>query len=389
MPFNRRLKPPKPLRPARLPLSLITVSIPEEYVNRSGTRRRRGKDHLNPPAKCRADSRDAIPLMRPPATYPNTNSAGGVEVEGDLNFEGIDVPLAGLYLSLRNTINVKMPIRLPLWQCPGYEVKINRQYDDSITIDSGGGDDVLDISIRQSPSVSISLTKGEGFDADTGELTETGQNLVKGLINAGLSELGGSGGTSSDTRLKAVISGGAGDDEITITLINSTDITTTQDETPNTAPTGVEFDLDLSATDLTVNGGAGTDTITVNGGMELGLTTVILNPILQAMLDYTPVAADALNIPGTEIKINGGAGDDLINVHTTASFSSFRGVDVTVDGGAAYDRTNLTGKLQDYEDNNNNISGDADRVEMSTLAEINILNDLAAISRLKACFPSI
>ena len=38
---------------------------------------------------------------------PNTNSAGGVEVEGDLNFEGIDVLLAGLYLSLRNTINVK------------------------------------------------------------------------------------------------------------------------------------------------------------------------------------------------------------------------------------------------------------------------------------------
>ena len=40
--------------------------------------------------------------------------------------------------------------------------------------------------------------------------------------------------------------------------------------------------------------------------MELGLTTVILNPILQAMLDYTPVAADALNIPGTEIKITAG-----------------------------------------------------------------------------------
>ena len=97
----------------------------------------------------------------------------------------------------------------------------------------------FDISIRQSPSVSISLTKGEGFDADTGELTETGQNLVKGLINADYPSWARSGGTSSDTRLKAVISGGAGDDEITITLINSTDITTTQDETPNTAPTGV------------------------------------------------------------------------------------------------------------------------------------------------------
>ena len=35
---------------------------------------------------------------------PNTNSAGGVEVEGDLNFEGIDALLAGLYLSLKTPL---------------------------------------------------------------------------------------------------------------------------------------------------------------------------------------------------------------------------------------------------------------------------------------------
>jgi len=236
---------------------------------------------------------------------PNANSAGGVDVEGDLDFDGIDVLLAGLYLSLKNTINVKNADNVTYYGTAlDDEVKINLDnVSDSVTIDSGGGDDVLNVSVRQSPSVTISLKKGEGFDADTGNLTEEGKNHVQNLINEGLSKLGVSEGDSSDSRLKVVIDGGAGDDEITVTLINSTDITTTKDETPSTAPNGVEVKLDISATDLTVNGGAGTDTITVKGGMDLGLTTVILRPILQAMLDYTPVAANAILLPGTEIKI--------------------------------------------------------------------------------------
>lgn len=266
------------------------------------------------------------------------------------------------------------------------EVKFNLDnISDSITIDSGGGDDVLDISVRQSPSVSISLTKGGGFNADTGDLTDEGKQLVKNKI----SELFGTGGgDSNDSRLQIVIDGGNGDDEITITLINSTDISATTGEQPENAPPtlpdGVTFDLDLSATDLTVNGGSGIDTITVKGGMELGLPTTILQPIIQAMLDYIPQAADLVGIPGTQIKINGGEGDDLINVDTTTSFSSFRGVKVTVDGGDGYDRVNFTGKLEKYEDNNNNISGNASKVQMSTLAEISILNDAAAISKLKS-----
>lgn len=185
-----------------------------------------------------------------------------------------------------------------------------------------------------------------------------------------------------------MINGGDGDDEITITLINSTDISATSGEqpeaTPPTLPDGVTFDLDLSATDLTVNGGTGIDTITVKGAMELGLPTTILRPILQAMLDYVPEAVDFAGLSDTEIKINGGDGDDLINVDTTTSFSSFRGVKVAVDGGDGYDRVNFTGKLEKYEDNNNNISGDASRVQMSTLAEISILNDAVSISKLKS-----
>ena len=62
--------------------------------------------------------------------------------------------------------------------CPDDEVKIN--LDNTMTASPSIPEAVmiLDISIRQSPSVVFPLPRGR-FDADTGELTETGQNLVK------------------------------------------------------------------------------------------------------------------------------------------------------------------------------------------------------------------
>jgi hypothetical protein len=304
----------------------------------------------------------------------NANSAGGVGVEGDLNFEGIDVLLAGIYLSLKNTIKVSDADNVAYYGTGlSDEVKLELSgVTDSVTIDMGGGDDVLDLSVKQSPTVTVSLTRGEGFDTDTGALTESGESLISEAISNGLSGVGGS------SRLHAVIDGGQGDDEITITLINSTDISTTGDEQANTTPSGAEFSLDLSATDLNVNGGAGADTVTVDGGMELGLATVLLSPIIQEFMEQTKSLASN----GTTILLYGGDGDDLINVDTTVSFSSFRSVDVVVDGGNAYDRTNLIGKLQEYDSVNNNLSGNASLVEMGTLAEISVFNDAAAISRL-------
>jgi len=311
----------------------------------------------------------------------NANSAGGVETEGAWNFDGVDLLLAGIYLSLKDKVTVKNADNVTYYGT-SLDDDITLELDqvkDNVTIDTGGGDDVLDLSVKQSPTVSITLDKESGFDAD-GNLTDDGKAIISNLINNGVSEAGGK------SRLKAVIKGGKGDDKITITLINSTDISTTEvGEAPNTTVSGIKADLDLSAVDLTVEGEAGADTITVDGGMELGLATVILQPFLQHILfETTESVANAIGLPGTEIKINGGAGDDLINVDTTVSFSSFRGVDVTVDGGSKYDRVNLTGKLEEYADNNNNISGNASQVEMSTLAEINILNDSAAISRLNS-----
>jgi hypothetical protein len=84
---------------------------------------------------------------------PNANSAGGVDVEGDLDFDGINLLLAGLYLSLRSTINAKNADTVTYFgTSQDDEVKINLDnVSDSIFIDSGGGDDVLDISVSQSP----------------------------------------------------------------------------------------------------------------------------------------------------------------------------------------------------------------------------------------------
>jgi hypothetical protein len=314
----------------------------------------------------------------------NANSAGGVETEGTWNFDGVDVLLAGIYLSLRDKVTVKNADNVTYYGT-SLDDDITLELDqvkDNVTIDTGDGDDVLDLSVKQSPTVSITLDKESGFDAD-GNLTDDGKAIISNLINDGVSKAGGS------SRLKAVIKGGKGDDKITITLINSTDISTenspSETEPQNTTINQIKADLDLSAVDLTVEGEAGADTITIDGGMELGLAAVILQPFLQQIMSETTASvAAATGLPGTEIKINGGAGDDLINVDTTVSFSSFRGVDVTVDGGSAYDRTNLTGKLQEYKADDPNISGNASQVEMSTLAEINILNDSAAISRLNS-----
>ena len=63
--------------------------------------------------------------MRPPVTLLQYHSAGGVEVEGDLNFEGIDVLLADS-IFLRNTINVKNADKVTYYGTAlDDEVKIN------------------------------------------------------------------------------------------------------------------------------------------------------------------------------------------------------------------------------------------------------------------------
>ncbi len=311
----------------------------------------------------------------------NANSAGGVQTEGEMNFDGLDVLLAGIYLSLKDKITVKDADNVTYFGT-SLDDEVTLELDrvtETVTIDMGDGNDVLDLSVKQSPTLTLTLDKDSGFDAE-GELTDTGKEAIEEAIRNGF----GSGGGSDDSRLRVVINGGKGDDEITVTLINSTDINTTKSEGEEPSISGIKAELDLSATDLKVNGEAGTDTITVKGGMELGLTTVILQPILQQIMNQTATLAANAGLAGTEININGGAGDDLINVDTTVSFSGFRGVEVSVDGGAGYDRVHLTGKLEGYENNNNNINGNAESVKMSTLAEITILNEAAAISKLKS-----
>ncbi|NLF46195.1 MAG: hypothetical protein GX581_08970, partial [Syntrophomonadaceae bacterium] len=305
----------------------------------------------------------------------NANSAGGVATEGAWNFDGYDLLLAGIYLSLKDKVTVKNADNVTYFGTSlDDDVTLELdQVSETVTIDMGDGDDVLDLSVKQSPTVEITLDKETVFDAD-GELTSAGKEALEDAIRNGF----GSGGEGNDSRLKAVIKGGRGDDKITITLINSADINGNGSE--------IKADLNLSAVDLTVEGGDGADTIEIKGGMALGLKTVILQThlqeiLLQEILNRTASLATEAGLPGTEANIDGGAGDDLINVDTTLSFSSFCGVQVNVDGGDQYDLVNLTGKLQKYEDNNNNLKGDASQVQMDTLAEINIFNEANTISQ--------
>lgn len=306
----------------------------------------------------------------------NTKSAGGVDVKGDLNFDGMDILLAGIYLSLKNKINVSNADEMTYYgTTQDDEVTINLDnVKEKVTIHSGDGNDTLDISLKKSPTTSVVLTKGVGLD-ENGDLSITGKTQIDAAIDEAL-ELAGSDDLDS---LEVLIDGGNGDDEITITLVNSIDIKPTGGYEEGSLSGGLKVDMDLSATDLTVNGGAGADAITVKGGSGHGIATVISGPTQQKVMDKVAIKGD---LPSTEIKINGGAGDDLVNIDTTTAFSSFRKVNVTADGGTGYDRVNLTGKLEKYEDNNHNLSGDANEVEMAALAEISILNETASISKL-------
>ena len=150
----------------------------------------------------------------------NANSAGGVATEGAWNFDGYDLLLAGIYLSLKDKVTVKNADNVTYFGTSlDDDVTLELdQVSETVTIDMGDGDDVLDLSIKQSPTVEITLDKETGFNADTGELTGAGKDAIRDAINDAVGS-----GEGSGSRLQAVIKGGKGDDKITITLINSTD----------------------------------------------------------------------------------------------------------------------------------------------------------------------
>ena len=333
-------------------------------------------------------------------------SAGGVQVEGDLSFSNLQVLLAGIYLSLQNKVTVTNANTVEYYGTAADDnvtLELNN-VKDKATIDLGDGNDTLDATVTQSPTITIDLGASGSTIFQGSNLTDEAKTAITNGIKDGIAELTGGSSNTKDVRLSVEVIGGNGDDELTIKLVNSTDITV-----PDTSGgaitsldlsgvTNAKIDLDLSATDLAIEGNSGADVITVEGGMKLGIATIVTQPILNALysgvteLSKNSAVWDTALLPGTTVKANGGTGDDVFNIDTTVAFSTFRGTEATINGGstggaitsAGFDRTHITGKIGDgYVDGDDEkISGTKDCLVLDALAEISVLNDATSISKL-------
>ncbi|MGE4277423.1 MAG: beta strand repeat-containing protein, partial [Lawsonibacter sp.] len=381
----------------------------------------------------------------------NANSAGGVQVEGGLSAENVNLLLAGLYFALKEREETKNTISSSTGSTSttttsgsdrdSNEILVKNadsfayygteladdvnieltDVSDSVTVDTGAGDDTLNLSVAQTPSAVIDTGKTtpqdllDGSEDLQSDVLTAIQNGISEGINQLASAITGDDGTTvvgyQDNRLNVTVETGDGDDEIVIKLVNSTEVVLPGEDTSGTGtePTNITVNVDLSASKVTISSGNGADEITLKGGMELdSLSTTALQPLLNAVYQAATELSQATELeagdgtramPQTTIEVKGGAGDDLINVDTTAAFSSFRGVDVTAygngtEGGAAdneFDRIHLTGKVDD----NYMTAGDhrlegslnADgtgSIHMDANAEISVLNDALSISELYA-----
>ncbi|MEA4933569.1 MAG: hypothetical protein VB071_08350, partial [Lawsonibacter sp.] len=383
----------------------------------------------------------------------NANSAGGVQVEGGLSVENVNLLLAGLYFALKereetkdavsssaggsastttttsgsdrdsNEILVKNADSFAYYGtelADDVTIKLT-DVSDSVAVDTGAGDDTLNLSVTQTPSAVIDTGKTTAQDLLDGseDLQSDVSTAIQNGITKGIHELAnavtGEDGTTvvsyQDNRLQVTVETGDGDDEIVIKLVNSTEVVLPGDDTSGTGaePTNITVKVDLSASKVTISSGNGTDEITLKGGMELdSLSTTALQPLLNAVYKAATELSNATELeagdgtramPQTTIEVKGGAGDDLINVDTTAAFSSFRGVNATAYGngsesGAAdneFDRIHLTGKVGDsyMTEGDHRLEGSLSAegtgsIHMDANAEISVLNDVLSISELYA-----
>ncbi len=302
---------------------------------------------------------------------PTTASAGNAQVEGNITIDGLNVVLAGLYLSTRGVITARNTDEFAYYGTKqDDELTLQLSHiTDRIQLDAGEGDDTLNVNITQAPSVAVSLSPElaqslsnlaplNGLDAESLAAALAQIQQLASAVNSTMVTV------NLDKTLTANISGGAGNDTIRTQLVNSTDLSLA------IAATGAQFQFDLSRTLLNILGGAGSDDIGVTGAMSL--------PYGRAML------ADALayfNVPGSlqksELILDGGAGDDVLTVDTTSAFSSFRNVQVTMDGGEGYDRLHLTGKLNTAVAEDARITGDSNALNINALAELTFLGGTA------------
>lgn len=214
----------------------------------------------------------------------------------------------------------------------------------------------------------------------------------------------------NDTRVKIDVSTGVGDDEVNLIFVNGTEIVVPDEE--NTGASGgasgggsstqenIKIKIDLSASNVDIDTGEGADTVTLEGRSKLdSISTValqvLINGVYEAATEFSRITETTNGdrvLPQTEVKIDGGAGDDLYNVDSTFAFSSFRGVDLIFaeddESNPYFDRVHLTGKVGDSylhpDDDRLTYNASTNTVGMTANAQVSLLGGSIDMSNLYA-----
>lgn len=256
----------------------------------------------------------------------NSGSAGGVKLEGGVNVKNVELILAGIYLTMKEQkenqgkieslfteegnvdINVEGSDSFTYYgTAEGDSVNFNLTDVKDTTLDTGDGDDVIDITTTTSANVELDMNNKD--DAEHAE------------------EFGNA--ASADSVIH--ISTGNGNDKITVTQ-NST---VTHEKKVVSVRKGENR--------IAIHAGDGADTITLKGGTGLlDIKKDVSEEIANRV--YAIVSA---NLPGhgSSVVVDGGADDDLLNLDTTWELGTLGKSDVDYRGGDGKNRLHLTGGL--------------------------------------------
>jgi len=325
----------------------------------------------------------------------NAQSQGNVKLEGGINIDidGLNTLLAGIYLSTRDTISIDNADSVEIYGTEQDDT-INLSVSNieggaageiHVKVDSGGGNDKVNVEVRRTPTVTASLELNQAdistlsqlpsliTDPDTKfqDLLPTIDSLKNMLANGIEGSLGDLGIVGVNVNL------GEGEDIGNIKLIDSSDVImslmgNTDEEGNNLYEFG--FAVDMGAANVKMDGGDGEDRLSVSGGRDFSFA----QDFLKAAVEYVAGELEGETLPDSEIVLDGGKGDDLITVDTSAPFAAWGKTEIEVNDQEGYDRLHLTGKLNDSIDEDKRISINADGTEITVeaMAQIAVLGDL-------------
>ena len=212
-----------------------------------------------------ADKSGNIPVDDDGEFIISSESAGGVQLEGGLTVDSVNLMLAGIYLSMQeqkktesdlaaagaaasadpffamkdglqsNEIRVRNANTFTWYGTAlGDDVLIDlTNIEESIAIDSGAGDDKIRTRVNQRVNYTYDTSAGTienleaNIDAILENLTTDGQNGLTAAINEiahAVTDNEGNIVSYNDSRLELEVSTGAGDDELELIFVNATEI---------------------------------------------------------------------------------------------------------------------------------------------------------------------